>query len=270
MNLLNDPRNRGITTLVCFHDLLGFGDLLASSGGSLDSAVGEIAYQRIVGLQRSITDVKDDFPSATQFFHFNDTVTAYLDVPTVSIRASHTDAGVAATSPNRDEYLTVLQFLSASARLHQKSIEREENGRIGPAGRTFVVIGKRWHVEPLSSPGVIDVPQLEANLAFAEAYAADSIGSRAGFTHSNLGRMYINDHLQFLLFLSSVGLTREDMGWLETISSPPEPFPQNIYTKPVQPITVDTFHRKREYFSVRAHHVANISRALARAKLQSA
>jgi hypothetical protein len=266
MNLLNDPRNRGITTLVCFHDLLGFGDMLASSGGSLDSAVGEIAYRRIVGLQRSITDVKDSFPPGTRFFHFNDTVAAYLDVPNVLIQSAHTDAGIAAMPPSRDDYLTVLHFMGAAAQLHQVSIQREENERIGPAGRTFVVLGKRWHLLSLQVPDVIDVPELEANLAFSEAYIADASGSRSGFNHSNLSRMYINDLLQLLLFLASVSLHKDEIGWLHAISHGDDKFPQNIYSNPNQAIIVDTFHRKREYFSVLAHYVAKIPRALDRAK----
>jgi hypothetical protein len=79
MPAMNMTGNIGITTLVGFHDLLGYGDMIAASSGTLGSAVGEIAYRRILGLQRSVAEVRHCFPDGTRFFHINDTVTAYLD-----------------------------------------------------------------------------------------------------------------------------------------------------------------------------------------------
>ncbi|HKE41590.1 MAG TPA: hypothetical protein VKG21_17270 [Casimicrobiaceae bacterium] len=83
---------KGITTIVCLHDLLGYGDMVAASSGTLDSAVGEVAYKRILGLQRSVGEVLQTFPEETRFFHFNDTVTAYLDID-FNIQWNYTDPG---------------------------------------------------------------------------------------------------------------------------------------------------------------------------------
>lgn len=142
------------STLVAFHDLLGFGDLLSASGGTLDSAAGAIAYRRILGLRHTLEYVRHRFPATTRFFHFNDTVTAYLDI-VADIDAMLTDAtGLSSGIVTREENLKAIAFLDASAALHHQCIVREEHDRTGPAGRTFVVLGKRWDIEAQAAEGV--------------------------------------------------------------------------------------------------------------------
>ena len=264
VTLLNDPRNTAITTLVCYHDLLGFGDLLSAAGGALDTAVGEIAYRRITGLQQSVVEVKDRFPAGTQFFHFNDTVTAYRDID-ISIRSSHTDSGGIAAQPmSHESCLTLLRFIGAAAYLHHRSISREENERTGPAGRTFVVLGKRWHIPSPGLSDVADIPNLEANIAFAEAYLADASGSRSGFTHGNLNRLYVNDHIWMLLYIASVSLGPAEKNALSELGLRDKPFPHNLVATDAKSVIVETFHRPREYHSLMSHHARDIAEALDR------
>jgi hypothetical protein len=251
------------STLVGFHDLLGFGELLASSGGTLDSAVGEVAYRRILALRSSIIEVEKAFPDGTMFFHFNDTVTAYLDVE-VQIQSSHTDpAGIAAIPVARSEYVKILQFISGCAALHQRSIAREEENRIGPAGRTFVVLGNRWDLGSLKSDRVFEVPPLQANLAFSEAYLADGAGSRAGFSHRSFDRLYVNDHVWFILSAATSTLTGEERSKLDALGSTNETFPLNLCSPDIKPISLEIFHRRRTFQSVMAQRAVDLARALA-------
>lgn len=262
MNVLGDHSVNALTTLVGFHDLLGFGDLLSVSGGTLDSAVGELAYRRVVELRRSLTEIEDQFPEGTMFFHFNDTVTAYLDVD-IRIGSSHTDPGGIGASPFAiSEYEKVLRFVSGCASLHQRSIAREEDERLGPAGRTFVVLGKRWDLGKAQSPRVFEVPPLQANLAFAEAYAADKAGSKHGFSHRSYYRVYLNDYLWFILCVGFHQLAAIKQEKLKALASTRKEFPTNLLSPDSKPITVEVFHRVRTFQSIMSHHACDIGKCL--------
>ncbi len=253
---------RSHSTLVCFHDLLGFGELLAASGGTLDSAVGELAYRRILALRSSIVTVEPLFPKGTLFFHFNDSVTAYLDV-NVQIRSSHTNSsGIASSAVARSEYIAILRFISGCATLHQQCITREEEDRIGPAGRTFVVLGNRWDLGKVQSENVFEVPPLQANLAFSEAYLADAAGSRAGFVQPAFERLYLNDLLWFLLSAAKGGLTDGERSKLDSLGTAGKTFPSNVCSPDAKPISVDIFHRSRTFYSLASHYAIRIAEAL--------
>jgi len=252
------------TTLVAFHDLLGFGELIAASGGTLDSAVGELAYRRVLGLRRSVTEIQNQFPKQTMFFHFNDTVTAYLDID-VEIQSSHTDAeGIAISPPRRSEYEKALIFLSGCANLHQRSIRREEHDRLGPAGRTFVVLGSRWDLGKARSHRVFEVPPLQANFAFSEAYAADQAGAKSGFFHRSYQRIYLNDHLWFLLTAGFPSLTANQKARLLKLGLASGSFPETLQSMDSNPISVQIFHRLRSFHSVMAQHASQIRGAILR------
>jgi hypothetical protein len=262
MALLLDKRDKARSTLVGFHDLLGFGELLASSGGTLDSAVGELAYRRILELRRSVTDIEQLFPRGTMFFHFNDTVTAYLDVD-IEVGSSHTDpGGIAAIPIGRAEYMKICNFVSGCANLHQRSIAREEEERLGPAGRTFAVLGKRWDLGNVQSHRVFEVPPLQANLAFAEAYAADQAGSKKGFSHRTHHRVYLNDYLWFVLCAGHQTLSPEQQSRLAELGSQSKDFPFNLSSPDAKPVPIEIFHRLRSFHSVMSHHACNIAAAL--------
>jgi len=262
VSILGDQRDKARSTLVGFHDLLGFGELLAASGGTLDSAVGELAYRRVLGLRQSVTDIENLFPKGTMFFHFNDTVTAYLDVE-IEIGSSHTDpGGIAAIPIERPEYEKILKFVSGCANLHQRSIGREEDERLGPAGRTFVVLGKRWDLGKARSDRVFEVPPLQANLAFAEAYAADQAGSRYGFSHRTYYRMYLNDYVWFVLRAAHHTLSPEQQSRLAELGSRTKNFPYNLSFPDAKPIALEIFHRLRTFHSVMSHHTCDITKAL--------
>ncbi|MCK5268243.1 MAG: hypothetical protein KAR07_08750, partial [Spirochaetes bacterium] len=181
-----------ITTMVCYHDLLGFGNMVSVSGGTLDSLVGKIAHQRVNILRETISEVKSDFPSETVFFQMNDTAIAVCDID-INISSMFVDSkSIGFQVPPHNEIKKALKFVCGSAKLHHRTIEKENNSQIGPAGRSFVVLGSRWPIDKYED-SVIDVPELQANLAFSEAYIADSIGSQAGFIARSFDSLYIND-----------------------------------------------------------------------------
>jgi hypothetical protein len=256
-------RPQARSTLVAFHDLLGFGDLLSASGGTLDSAAGAIAYQRIIGLRRTLEDVRPRFPATTRFFHFNDTVTAYLDID-AAIGSMHTDAtGMHSSLVTREETLKAIAFLDASAALHHTSIIREERDRIGPAGRTFVVLGKRWDIEAQSAEEVSEPALLQANIAFAEAYHADRAGSSAGFSHRSYERLYVNDLLYFLLSVSGLSLFPAEKAALDKLGDKSQHgFPHNLTQPDSRPVVVSIFHRPRSFYNLMSHHAVDIRAAL--------
>lgn len=262
MAILRDRRNKAQSTLVGFHDLLGFGELLSSSGGTLDSAVGDLAYRRIVELRESVTDMEKLFPKRTMFFHFNDTVTAYLDVD-IEISSSHTDpSGIAALPIGRSSYLKLLQFIGGCASLHQRSIAREDEQRIGPAGRTFVVLGKRWNLGKAKSKRIFEVPPLHANLAFAEAYLADHGGSKAGLFHRSYDRLYLNDHVWFSLIAGHRRLRAKELSSLGSLGTQSQEFPFNLCRPNINPVTIEIFHRQRTFHSVMSQHACRIANVL--------
>jgi hypothetical protein len=262
MSILGDQRDKARSTLVGFHDLLGFGELLSASGGTLDSAVGELAFRRVLELRRSVTDIENQFPKGTKFFHFNDTVTAYLDVD-IQIGSSHTDpSGIAAVPIGRSEYEKILRFVNGCANLHQRSIAREDEERLGPAGRTFVVLGKRWDLGRAKSDHVFEVPPLHANLAFAEVYAADQAGAKLGFSHRTFYRVYLNDYIWFVFVAGRNTLAREQQTRLAKLGDENKEYPFNLCSPNTKPITIEIFHRPRTFHSVMSHHTCDIAKAL--------
>jgi len=152
--------------------------------------------------------------------------------------------------------------VSGCASLHLSSIQREDWERLGPAGRTFVVLGKRWALDSQSSPQVVDVPPLQANIAFAEAYIADGLGSRAGFNHRHYYRFYVNDYTWLMLQLSTGPLIEDERQKLHELGAGGLRFPDNIRTSIAEPITVEIFHRKRKFYSLLAPSVRNIATAI--------
>jgi hypothetical protein len=256
--VIGDPRDKAKTTVVVLHDLLGFGDMVAASGGTFDSAVGAIAFARIGALRESINSVHARFPAGTTFFHFNDTLTAHLDVD-IDIGSSHTDAtGIGMAPPRRTELLRVIQMFGAAAALHQGSIAREDEDRIGAAGRTFVVMGKRWELGTGPSGPIFEIPHLQANLAFAEAHLAEKAGSGAGFSHRSFNRLYVNDLLWFTLVAAHVSLTNEERGRLDQIGLKEKGWPSNLLSPDAVPVKISLFHRERTFFSMMSHHALDL------------
>ena len=240
--VVDDPENKSQASLVAVYDLLGFGELLAASGGTLDSVVGRAALKRIEGLRRAIREVVEQFPQGTSFLHLNDMLMAHLPVD-LEVTPSLVEPGAMGIAPpSRGEFVRVLGFLSAAAALHVRSVKIEDAERLGPGGRTFVVLGKRWELLGPAAEGVVDVAPLQANLAFAEAYLADKAGSAAGFSHSSWSRMYINDHLQAILVHAGILLHPEE---LEKLGGSGVSFPKSLETENAKPVRVVTFHRDR-------------------------
>lgn len=136
-----------ITTMVCFHDLLGFGNMVSVSGGTLNSAVGEIAHKRIGMLRETVNKVNHDFPEGTKLFQMNDSAVAVCDLD-YNISSMHIDSGsIGSQPPTAESVINALNFVCASAKLHQRTIQNESHSKIGPAGRSFIVLGKRWPVQ---------------------------------------------------------------------------------------------------------------------------
>lgn len=249
-----------ITTMVCFHDLLGFGEMVSVSGGTFTSKVGEIAHQRISLLRQTVSDVSREFPTGTRLFQMNDSAIAVCDLE-LDINSMHVDAEhIACDIPKRETAVKALNFLGASAKLHHKTIQCEQNHTIGPAGRTFVVIGKRWPI-PTLNDSIVDVPELQANLAFAEAHTADSMGSKHGFGNGVFDNFYVNDYMWFLL-MGGVASWQDIMGNLAGLGNKDLPFPQNLRPVGSTPIVVNIFHRKRSFFSLMSHHAIDINTRL--------
>ncbi len=258
-----------ISTLVVFHDLLGFGSCVANSGGRFDSAMGEVAIRRIINLRRALRDSIPKFPSGTSFFHFNDSVVGILDAQ-VSYDPSYI-AGSARTKMNFFGASELLKFLGASAFLHDEICRAEEKERVGSGGRTFVVLGKRWALPNDGDKNFNEFEELQANIAFSEAYAADEAGSRAGFRHGWLNSMYVNDRIWNLLL--SLSFHRDHEKMLTMASSETERllswpfrlywpdmdsldgtkthkiFPNNVASHGEKPIELDIFHQKRKFHS---------------------
>jgi hypothetical protein len=188
-----------IDTIVCFHDLLGFGNMIAVSGGTLDSAVGEVSYNRVKTLRKTVSDSLPEFPSETKLFQMNDSAIAVCDIPS-GYNETYTDPAKGKI-PTKDQETCdkILEFLCASAKLHCNVLDVEERQKIGPGGRTFIVLGKRWPLDESAETNITDVPELQANLAFAEAYIADSYGEKAGFKARPKDRIFVNNPMWSLL-----------------------------------------------------------------------
>lgn len=249
-----------ITTMVCFHDLLGFGDMVSVSGGTFDSAVGAIAHKRISLLRQSISHVSAEFPQGTRLFQMNDSAIAVCDID-FEIGSMHIDSGsISASHPSREVALKALKFLGASACLHHKTVQVEHDLKIGPAGRTFVVLGKRWPI-PEVSDTVFDVQELQANLAFSEAHIADSMGSKYGFSGRAWDLLFVNDYMWFLMMVS--GMSIPDIApSLSALGKQGESFPKNLIADGTAKIEAEIFHRKRTFFSLLSHHAIDINKHL--------
>lgn len=261
MTKMERGENEGKTCLVMHHDLLGFGNLISASAGTLDSAVGRIAYQRIVNLRNVYNALKNNFPVNTHMIHFNDSVCAVIDVecnikPSVTDPSSFQDYLI-----STETFSIIIDFLSSAATLHQKIIHSEEDGKLGPGGRTIVVMGKRWDIveDDVDSNGV---QFLQANLAFSEAYLADSLGSQVGLNNRCYYNLYINDYLWHSLRFAQYDPSRVHelaVNRLQQFGVSGLPFPENLRSPDIAPSTLTLFHRKRQFFSLMSHHVCNLA-----------
>lgn len=255
------PTNE-ITTMVCFHDLLGFGDMVSVSGGTFASAVGEIAHKRINMLRETVSEVASEFPEGTVLFQMNDSAVAVCDLD-FDIGSMHIDAAsIRSKVASKDVTLKALHFVCASAKLHHRTIQKEHDGKIGPAGRSFVVLGKRWPVDSHNDK-VTDVPELQANLAFSEAYMADSLGAKAGFSNRAWDSIYINDLMWFLMSTATLSLLGRGASLSENlVGGKNGSFPENLRAPNSLAIETMIFHRKRTFHSVMSHHAIDISKVL--------
>jgi hypothetical protein len=255
------PTNE-ITTMVCFHDLLGFGNMVSVSGGTFDSAVGDIAHKRVNMLRETVSEVASDFPEETVLFQMNDSAVAVCDLD-LNIGSMHIDAAsISAEPPSKEIALKALNFVCASAKLHHRTIQKEHDGKIGPAGRSFIVLGKRSPIDSHNDK-VTDVPELQANLAFSEAYMADSLGAKAGFSGRAWDSIYINDFMWFLM--STSAYSQPEIGASlskNLVGGKNGKFPENIRAPHSSEIETTIFHRKRKFHSVMSHHAIDISKVL--------
>ncbi|HNP52528.1 MAG TPA: hypothetical protein PKJ85_12150 [Nitrosomonas nitrosa] len=240
--------------------MLGFGQMISVSGGTLDSAIGSIALKRIDLLRNSIGNASIDFPAGTKIFHLNDSAIAVLDVD-LPVQSMHADSQSIIHPPilDVDEVISTLRFLGASAKLHQETINAEHDNKIGPSGRTFVVLGNRWKIEARSD-GVEDVNELQANLAFAEAYQADVLGNKVGFGGRCWDSLFVNDLLWSTM---SVGLhQRHDIceQILQHLSANKEEthWPKRLLVQKKNPIEVDIFNRRRVFYALMSHHTISL------------
>lgn len=255
--MITEENKTSKTCVVMFHDLLGFGNMVSSSCGTLDSAVGEIAYDRISNLANSVKHVDPTFPTGTHVIHFNDSVIASIDLD-ITIGSQLIDpSGIASQPINVDELTKALNFLGASARLHQKTLASEEENKFGPGGRTVIAVGKRWLVTDESS-SVLN--QFQANLAFAEAYLAESIGSKGGLNKRCFYNLYVNDymwHIMSLVRFHSPAIADElDKYGMRDVKFPECMRPTDDKNNVLE---IEIFHRKRKYYSLMSHHTCDIN-----------
>ncbi|WP_392537858.1 hypothetical protein [Legionella sp. 227] len=249
--------SKEITTIVCFHDLLGFGDMLSVSGGNLNSAVGKIAHKRIDTLRETLGKVKNNFPPDATFFQINDSATVVCDI-NFEINSMHIDpASIGSQIPLESTVLKVLKFICGAANLHQLTLNNDHDNQVGPGGRTFIVIGKRWPITDYKDE-IIDIPALQTNLAFAEAYIADSMGSKIGFNRNAWENIYINDFTEFLLKTAKIAIPPKKLEHLNKLH-PTTPFPENILTPNAPVIEIPIFHRRRKFFSILSHYAKDIN-----------
>lgn len=256
MAALGDPRDKAKTCILMFHDLLGFGSLISSSCGTLDSSVGEVAYQRILNLKKSIESVKQHFPEGTRTIHFNDSACSVLDV-NIEIGSQLIDpSGVAMSTIKESDAKHVINFLGASAKLHQVTLSSEEEHRLGAGGRTFVVVGKRWVIDEES---VDNLEYFQANLAFSEAYIADTIGSSAGLNNRCFENLYVNDYLWFILECARNYISAPDLNHLDKLGVREVTFPKCLLQPDSKnPHFVNIFYRKRKFYSLMSHHTCDL------------
>lgn len=254
-------------TLVMYSDLLGFGNLVASANGTFSSPVGKIAFKRIENLRKAAFTTETQFPTSTTFYQLNDLTVACMDVD-INVRAMTVSPESISISPIPDWTVVaeVLKFLSASAKFHQEVINSEETDGLGQGPRTFVVLGRRWQVSTRPEGSRInDIFELQANMALAEAYQADSLGSGAGFSGGPWDRLYVNDFLWSLLIGASAPLARtysviptDECARLDAfgIPTPGRTFPENLSRG--NEIRVRLFHRERSFRPLMSHWTCKI------------
>lgn len=254
-------------TLIMYSDLLGFGNLVASANGTFSSPVGEIAFKRIEYLRKAAFQTEAQFPTSTTFYQLNDLMVACMDVD-INVRAMTVSPESISVSPvpQWPVVTEVLKFLSASAKFHQQVIQSEETDNLGQGPRTFVVLGRRWRVSARPEGSRInDIFELQANMALAEAYHADSLGSGAGFNGGPWDRFYVNDFLWSILVGASAPLARHhavipnpELQRLDAfgVPHPGRTFPENLSRK--AEIKVHLFHRERIFRSLMSHLACQI------------
>ena len=243
------------TTLVCFHDLLGFGEMVALSGGSLDSAVGELCKKRIELLRKNVGAAELEFPEGTKLFQMNDSAVAVCDIDHYISRMHLQKQGVSSNKPSRENFIKAAKFLVASAEMHMRTEFEEERTRIGPAGRTIVVAGHRWPINLEKKGDVADVPELQANLAFSEAYLVDSQGSSIGLRGLS---MYMNDLMYWLLKLGSEQSPDVAQKLAVSVDVGGIPFPELTQFAQGPNIFAQVFHRKIEYRELHSHVISRL------------
>jgi hypothetical protein len=251
-------------TLVLHSDLLGFGNLVASANGTFSSPVGKSAFRRVELLRTALFECEKLFPADTVFFQLNDLVVACLDLD-VDVSSMTIDAASISSRPIGEfESKNILQFISAAASFHQKTLNYENTEQLGQGPRSFIVLGKRWEIssKPVGSR-IVDTPQLQANMAFAEAYQGDSLGSSAGFKGSAWDRLFINDYLWHLLIGISCPAARQlaklpadILKRLDSLGIPGGMFPDNLVRN--GKINVSIFHRERQFVPLMSHHACEI------------
>ena len=268
-----------ISTLVMFHDLLGFGSALSASGGRFDSAMGNVAFQRIIKLRQTLESNTHRFPEKTEFFHYNDAVVAIIDAQ-ANVTAEHISPSSQSVSIDPLGYFELLKFVGAASTIHDETRKLENQEKLGPGGRTFVILGKRWNLPPTDNNTIQKVDKLHANLAFAEAYAADNSGKSGGFDHPRHSSMYINDHIDtaFSMLAAKRQIFRShrqdlidpimkansetcELFWPaldELIPGTKPKFPENICLKEHEPAKLEIFHRSRVFKSVTAHYARKL------------
>lgn len=255
-----------IATLVMYSDLLGFGNLVSSANGTFASPVGKVALERIESLRNSIFNNEIHFPINTKFYQLNDLVVANMDVNLVVSSMTIDPSSTSSQPASAAVIMDVLKFMSAAAKFHQDILNSDNQNQAGQGCRTFLVLGQRWTVSSKpSTSNVMDTFELQANMALAEAYSADSQGSGAGFQGGPWDRFYVNDYLWHTLVDASAPLARQlaqiPLATLQRLDGFGVPnrgllFPDNLSREPT--IKIKIFHRTREFHSLMSHWACKI------------
>ncbi len=160
-----------LAVMVCFHDLVGFGSMISPDTGTFTSE----AIDRLENMRLNKKDVSMLYPENTSFHIINDSVTANSDLDKKATKVDfQKEKPPLITHFNPARAIDVIRFFHASLKLHLKTFNSEESKGLGGGARTFIVLGFRWKIGE-------DESHLHANTAFAEAYKADDMGSKAGF-----------------------------------------------------------------------------------------
>lgn len=254
--------------IVLYSDLLGFGNLVASANGTFSSPVGKSAFRKIELLRQSLFESESLFPKGTKFFQLNDLVVANFDLDVDVASMTIDPASIASKPIAENESRNLLKFISAAATFHQTALNYENNEQLGQGPRTFLVLGKRWLIsEKPKNSEAIDTPELQGNMALAEASQADGLGSSAGFSGSPWDRLFVNDYIWHLLVSISCPLARQyaklplaELEKLDNIGMPGALFPDNLVRN--SKIKVKIFHREREFIPLMSHHTCGIQNLL--------